>query len=129
MLVLDAQSHLTLCNHQDCSPPGSSVQGILQARILEWTAMPSSRGPSRPRDRTLAGAFFTISTIWEAPLVIRKMQIKITMRHYFTPGRMAIIKRQTAKPPLVKMWENWILSLLVGMYNGLATSERSLAVP
>ena len=63
------------------------------------------------------------------PLVIRKMQIKITMRHYFTPGRMAIIKRQTAKPPLVKMWENWILSLLVGMYNGLATSERSLAVP
>ena len=57
------------------------------------------------------------------------MQIKITMRYYFTPGRMAVIKRQTVKQPLVKMWENWILNLLVGMYNGLATLENSLAVP
>ena len=32
----------TLCNAMDCSPPGSSVHGILQARILEWIAMPSS---------------------------------------------------------------------------------------
>ena len=37
---------LTLCNPMDCSPPGSSVHGILQARILEWGAMPYSRGPS-----------------------------------------------------------------------------------
>ena len=36
----------------DCSPPGSSVHGILQARILEWVAMSSSRGFSQPRDRT-----------------------------------------------------------------------------
>ena len=36
----------------DCNPPGSSVHGILQARILEWVAMPSSRGSSGPRDRT-----------------------------------------------------------------------------
>ena len=36
----------------DCSPPGSSVHGVLQARTLEWVAMPSSRGPSRPRDQT-----------------------------------------------------------------------------
>ena len=35
-----------------CSPPGSSVRGILQARISEWAAMPSSRGSSWPRDRT-----------------------------------------------------------------------------
>ena len=47
-----AQSYLTLCDPMDCSPPGSSVRGILQARILEWVAMPSSRGPSWPRDRT-----------------------------------------------------------------------------
>ena len=47
-----AQSHLTLCNPMNCSPPGSSVHGILQARILEWVAMPSSRGSSRPGDRT-----------------------------------------------------------------------------
>ena len=43
---------LTLCDPVDCSPPGSSVHGILQARILEWVAMPSSRGSSKPRDQT-----------------------------------------------------------------------------
>ena len=37
---------------RDCSPPGSSVHGILQARTLEWVAMPSSWGSSCPRDRT-----------------------------------------------------------------------------
>ena len=41
-----AQSYPTLCNHMDCSPPGFSVHGILQARILEWVATPSSRESS-----------------------------------------------------------------------------------
>ena len=50
MLLL--KSCPTLCNPVDQSPPGSSVHGILQARILAWVAMPSSRGSSRPRDRT-----------------------------------------------------------------------------
>ena len=45
----------TLCDPMDCSPPGSSVRGIFQARILEWVAMPSSRGSSHPMDRTHAG--------------------------------------------------------------------------
>ena len=48
--VLAAQSCPTLCGPMDCSLPGSSVQGILQARILWWVAMPSSRGSSQPRD-------------------------------------------------------------------------------
>ena len=42
------QSCLTLCNPMGCSPPGSSVHEILQARILEWVAMPSSRRSSQP---------------------------------------------------------------------------------
>ena len=46
------QSCLTLCDTVDCSPPGSSVHGVLQARILEWVAMPSFRGTSQPRDWT-----------------------------------------------------------------------------
>ena len=46
------QSCLTLGNPMDYSPLGSSVHGILQARILEWVAMPSSRGSSQPRDQT-----------------------------------------------------------------------------
>ena len=57
------QSYLTLCNPMDCSPPGSSVHGVSQARILEWVAISSSRGSSRPRDGTqvsrIAGRLFT----------------------------------------------------------------------
>ena len=40
------------CDPVDCSPPGSSIHGILQARTLQWVAMPSFRGSSRPRNRT-----------------------------------------------------------------------------
>ena len=46
VVVLVAKSCLTLCNLVDCSPPGSSVHGISQARILEWVAISSSRGSS-----------------------------------------------------------------------------------
>ena len=44
--VLVAQSYLALCDPMDYNPPGSSVLGILQARILEWVAIPFSRGSS-----------------------------------------------------------------------------------
>ena len=46
LMCLVAQSCLTLCNPMDCSQPGSSVHGILQARILEWGDMPSSKESS-----------------------------------------------------------------------------------
>ena len=52
--VLVIQLCLTLCDPTDCSSPGSSVHGILQARILEWGAIPFSRVSSQPRDRTWA---------------------------------------------------------------------------
>ena len=59
-----SQSCPILCNPMDCSPPGSSVHGILQARILEWIVIPFSRGISKPRDQTLVscitGRFLTI---------------------------------------------------------------------
>ena len=48
VLVLGTQSCLTLCDPMDCSPPGSSVCEILQARILEWVAISFSRGSSGP---------------------------------------------------------------------------------
>ena len=48
---LVAESVLTLCDLMDYSPTGSSVHGILQARILEWVAMLSSRGSSQTRDQ------------------------------------------------------------------------------
>ena len=60
-----AQSCLTLCNPMNCSLPGSSVHGILQARILKWVAIPFSKGSSWPRDQTWvsynAGRFFSLS--------------------------------------------------------------------
>ena len=64
---------LTLCDPMDCSLPGSSVHGILQARILEWVAMPSSGNlpnlgikPTSLTSPALAGRFFTSSTTREA---------------------------------------------------------------
>ena len=65
-----AQSCLTLCDPVDCSPPGSFIHGILQARILEWVATSFSRGSSRPRDRTqvscIAGRHFNLWATREA---------------------------------------------------------------
>ena len=64
----------TLCDPMDCSPPGSSVHEILQARILELVAIPFSRGSCWPGDWTLvsciAGKFFTTWTTREAPIII-----------------------------------------------------------
>ena len=64
MCAKSLHSCRTLCDLMDCSPPGSFIRGILQARILEWVAMPSSKGSSQPSDRTqvshIAGGFFTI---------------------------------------------------------------------
>ena len=61
--MLVTQSCPALCDPMDCSLPGSSVHGILQARILEWVAIPFFRGYSQPKDRTqvscTAGVLFT----------------------------------------------------------------------
>ena len=65
---LVTQPCLTLRNPMDCSPPGSSLHGILQARILEWVAMLCSRGSSQPRDRTHLSYVSGIGR-WEAHVV------------------------------------------------------------
>ena len=82
---LRTKSCLTLCDPMDCSPPGSSVRGIFQARILEWDAISFSRGSSKPRIKTaslaspaLAGQLFTTSTTREAP----KKDAAFQKRHF-----------------------------------------------
>ena len=61
------QSCLTLCNPMDCSLPGSSLHGILQARVLEWVTSSFSRGSSWPRDRT-----------WVSPIPGRHFNLWVT---------------------------------------------------
>ena len=67
-----AQVCPTLSGPMDCSLAGSSIHGIFQARVLEWVAMPSSRGSSQPRDQTqvshTAGRLFSVSATREASL-------------------------------------------------------------
>ena len=62
--VLVAKLYTTLCDPMDCSPPGSYVYGILQARTLEWVVLPFYRGSFRLSDGTqvscIAGRFFTV---------------------------------------------------------------------
>ena len=63
----------TLCDYMDCSPPGSSVHGISQARILEWVAISSTPGdlpdpgiePASLTSPAWTGRLFTTSTTWE----------------------------------------------------------------
>ena len=82
------QSCQTLSDPMDCSPPGSSVHEILQARILEWVAMPFSMEWTHDSP-ALAGSFFTISASWEAPsqgygywIVNKTRSIISQSRHY-----------------------------------------------
>ena len=65
--VLVTKSYPTLRNPVDCSLPGSSVHGILQARLLEWVAIPFSRGSSQPRDQTTVPALQADSLLSEPP--------------------------------------------------------------
>ena len=73
------QSCLTVEGCVDCSPPGSSVHGILQARILESVAMPSFRGSSHLRDQTcdscIADSFFTTELLGKPSLTPKHQQI------------------------------------------------------
>ena len=75
-----AQACLTLCDSMDCSPTSSSVHGTFQARILEWVAMPSSRGSSQPRDWTHISCVSCIGrwilylcATWEAPFIFTEL--------------------------------------------------------
>ena len=90
VVVIQSLSHVQLfCDSMDCSLPGSSVHGILQARILKKVAISFSRGSSQPRDWTLisctAGEFFYCWTTREAPRICWKLLIKVsTSTFHFT---------------------------------------------
>ena len=85
--VLVALSYPTLCDSMDCSCPGSSVHGILQAEVLEWVAIPFSRGSSHPRAQTqvscIVGRFFTFWITKEALFVIYRALLKFFQYYKF----------------------------------------------
>jgi len=71
------QSNPALCDPTDCSPPGSSVHGVLQARGLEWVADPGMK----PASLALSGGFFTPSATWEARITLcynRFLSVQLT---------------------------------------------------
>ena len=90
MVVEVAQLCQTLCNPMDCSPPGSSVHGTLQARILEWVAIPFSSETSPPRGWTqvscITGRFFTVWATGKANIIILNVNLlnPLIKRHRMT---------------------------------------------
>ena len=99
------QSCLILWDPVDCSQPGSSVQGILQARIMEWVAMSSSRGSSQPRDwihvSCIARRFFTVEPPGK-PMkyysgIFQKQGYEAMTRHGVTLNVHYYVKEQVIK--------------------------------
>ena len=84
LCVLVAQLCPTLCDSMDCSSPGSSVHGVLPARILEWVATPFSWGSSWLRDWTqvshMAGRFFTV---WATTEILKPVRTEVMQVHVF----------------------------------------------
>ena len=88
--ALVIQPWRAFCDPIDCSPPGSSVHRILQVKILEWVAIPLSRGTSQPKDWTqvscIAGGFFTIWAMMEAQgycsLIWNNMKFSTLAKHF-----------------------------------------------
>ena len=105
-------SHSVVSNSlqpMDCSPPGSSVHGILQARILEWVAIPFSRRSSQPRGQTwvfcIAGRFLTI---WAAKVSLNRWGLEIlTLSGKERGKRFEYLKTLNHSPvfPLAMSWD------------------------
>ena len=103
MCAQPLQSCPALCDPMDCSPPGSSVPGILQARILEWVAMPSSRGSSQPRDQThvsfiscIASGFFSLLKP-TVPYTFTLVYLSILLRVDITSCHFSLLKHANLK--------------------------------
>ena len=89
IVVLHAQSYPTLCYPMDCRPPGSTVHGIFQARILEWVDISYTSGSSQPRDRVCV---FCVSCI-----------VKQILYHYATckPPELSLYHKKSSSAKLL----------------------------
>ena len=115
----------TLRDPMDHSPPGSSVHGISQARILEWVAISFSRGYSRPRDGTqfscIAGKFFTIWATRETPFYHLHVYKCITI--FFFENGYTIYPFGYLPTSLLKLF--WFQSVWpISLHNNAGTFEH-----
>ena len=89
-----AQSCQTLCDPMDCSPPGFSIHGILQARILDWVTISFSRGSSRPRDRThVSHVGSRCFTLWKGNPRKRVLYVCMWLIHFAVQEKQNIVKQ------------------------------------
>ena len=106
---LVAQSCPTLCDPVDYSLPGSSIYGILQARILEWIAVPLSRASSWPRDWTqvscIAGRFFTI---WATGKILTNLDSILKSRDITLLTKVHLVKTMVF-PVVMCGCESWTI--------------------
>ena len=128
MRAKSLQLCLTLGDPMDCNLPGSSIHGLLQARTVEWVAVPSSRESSPPRDGTLIFCisrvcrwFFTTSATWEAHSNLHlcpdstAVNSRLDNLGYHIPEAGIILRRALTSPPVTggMSWQNKIQSLTI----------------
>ena len=113
-----SQSCLTLCNPMDCSQQDSSVHGILQARILEWVAIPFSRGSSSPRDQTPT---LQADSLLSEPPGKPKVKYKRAEQGVVIPAKTVVIKPWDGARPIARTrslprvsWQEWQGDSLAG---------------
>ena len=121
------QSSPTLCNPMDCSPPGPSVYEIIQARILEWVAISSSRESSPPRNQTQVSCISCLGrrvlyhwAIREANLISTKFK-KEFCGLSITLGRMLMREKERSSwetGHLALLWADWIPAELLHINSG-----------
>ena len=115
-----AQSCPTLCDPMDCSPPGSSVHGIFQARILEWIAIPFSRGSSWPRNQTSTSYISCFSK----RILYHWGHLGSPREGWFSLKTNTVIWKNVSVLLIIGNWDRiWLLTL--GPYTGLRTRTAS----
>ena len=111
-------SRVQLCDPVDCSPPGSSIHGILQARILEWVAISFSRGSSWPRNQTHVSR-----------IAGRRFNLWATREALMTTGKTIALTRQTFVGKVMSLLFNMLSRLTYTGICFVAFSKRSLFSP
>ena len=133
-----------LCDSVDCSPPGSSIHGILQARVLRWVSIPFSRGSSQSRDWTqvsrIVGRRFNLWATREAPNMMnisrrREGQRRLACHSPWGYKESETTEQLHTKPLTVwitincgKFWKRWYLVFWKYQTTWLASWETCMQV-